>query len=96
MRIRGISWFMSFVWMVVRGGLPLSPSPPLLVCLFLSLGGVVRGMLLSLTYSYTYYTPQALSRPIPQTMVLWSGSTSKYRAPNWGAPFLAIFEIVAI
>ena len=36
MRIRVISWFMSFLWMVVRGGLPLSPSPPLLVCLFLS------------------------------------------------------------
>ncbi len=35
MFIRVISWFMSFLWSVVGGGLPLSPSPPLLVCLFL-------------------------------------------------------------
>jgi len=35
-RIRVISWLMSFLWSVVRGGLPLSPSLPLLVCLFLS------------------------------------------------------------
>ena len=35
MFLRVISWFMSFLWMVVRGGLPLSLSPPLLVCLFL-------------------------------------------------------------
>ena len=35
MFIRVISWFISFLWMVVRGGLPLPPSPPLLVCLFL-------------------------------------------------------------
>ena len=36
MFIRVISWFMSFLWMVMRGGLPLSSSLPLLVCLFLS------------------------------------------------------------
>ena len=35
MFIRVISWFMSFLWMVVGGGLPLPLSPPLLVCLFL-------------------------------------------------------------
>ena len=35
MFIRMISRLMSFLWTVVRGGLPLSPSPPLLVCLFL-------------------------------------------------------------
>ena len=33
--IRVISWFMSFLWSVVRGGLPLSPSLPLFVCFFL-------------------------------------------------------------
>ena len=36
MFIRVISWLMSFLWSVVRGGLPLSPSLPLLVCFFLS------------------------------------------------------------
>ena len=36
MRIRVISWLMSFLWMVVWRRLPLSPSLPLLGCLFLS------------------------------------------------------------
>ncbi len=35
MRIRVISWLMPFLGTVVRGGLPFSLSPPLLVCLLL-------------------------------------------------------------
>ena len=35
MRIRVISWLMSFLWSVMRGSVPLPLSPSLLVCLFL-------------------------------------------------------------
>ena len=31
-----VAFILPFLWTVVRGGLPLSLSPPLLVCLFLS------------------------------------------------------------